>query len=199
MKIGVLALQGAFEEHARSISNLGMEAVIVKLPQHLEGLDALIIPGGESTTISKLLSDYSLDDPIKALVKEGMPVLGTCAGMILLARDVVDDNKVPTLDIMDIGVRRNAYGRQVDSFEAEMDIPRLGNRKFHGVFIRAPVIEYIKPGVEVLCELDGRAVAIKQGKVIACTFHPELTEDLRFHEYFIELARGDGIATGNNR
>jgi 5'-phosphate synthase pdxT subunit len=198
MKVGILALQGAFVEHAKSLSNLNIDVVFVKLPNQLDGLDALIIPGGESTTISKLLANYLLITPIKKLINQGFPVFGTCAGMILLAKNVLDSN-VPTLGVMDIAVRRNAYGRQVDSFETELNIPSIGQKKFHGIFIRAPIIEFVKSNVEVICKMDGHAVAVRQGRMMACTFHPELTSDLRLHEYFLDLTKGGIIAKGNNR
>ena len=190
MKIGVLALQGAVAEHMQMLSALGAEAVPVRLPSELDDLDALIIPGGESTTISKLLSDYGLMEPIRRLARKDFPIFGTCAGLVLLAK------KVPNLDmesisVMDIEVERNAFGRQVDSFEADLKIPALHNGTFHGVFIRAPIIEKVEQGVEVLCQLNGRPVAVRQGKLLACAFHPELTDDLRLHKYFLDIITGD--------
>jgi 5'-phosphate synthase pdxT subunit len=198
MKIGVLALQGAFIEHVKSLSRLNIDPVIVKLPRDLSGIDALIIPGGESTTISKLLAGYSLMEPLKDLVNNGLPILGTCAGTILLARDVVDSD-LQTLQVMDIGVRRNAYGRQRESFEAELQIPSIGDTPFKGIFIRAPIIEYVKSDTEILCSVDNHAVAVKQGKIIACNFHPELTDDLRIHQYFLKQIRNGTVAESNNR
>lgn len=198
MNIGVLALQGAFIEHIKSLSRLGVNAAPVKLPGDLVRVDALIIPGGESTTISKLLADYSLLEPLKERINEGMPVLGTCAGTILLARDVVDSD-LHTLQVMDIGVRRNAYGRQKESFEADLMMPSLGEEPFKGIFIRAPIIEYIESGIEILCSVNNQAVAVRQGKIIACNFHPELTDDLRVHRYFIEQIGNGAIAESNNR
>jgi len=190
VKIGVLALQGAVAEHIQMLSALGAEAVPVRLPSELDDLDALIIPGGESTTISKLLSDYGLMEPIRRLARKDFPIFGTCAGLVLLAK------KVPNLDmesisVMDIEVERNAFGRQVDSFEADLKIPALHNGTFHGVFIRAPIIEKVEQGVEVLCQLNGRPVAVRQGKLLACAFHPELTDDLRLHKYFLDIITGD--------
>jgi 5'-phosphate synthase pdxT subunit len=190
VKIGVLALQGAVAEHMQMLSALGAEAVPVRLPSELDDLDALIIPGGESTTISKLLSDYGLMEPIRRLARKDFPIFGTCAGLVLLAK------KVPNLDmesisVMDIEVERNAFGRQVDSFEADLKIPALHNGTFHGVFIRAPIIEKVEQGVEVLCQLNGRPVAVRQGKLLACAFHPELTDDLRLHKYFLDIITGD--------
>jgi len=196
VKVGVLALQGAVAEHIRMLSALNIEAVPIRLPSELANIDALVIPGGESTTISKLLSNYRLIEPIRKLAKQGLPMFGTCAGMILLAKKVTDLNSEP-IGVMDIKVKRNAFGRQVDSFEADLTIPALGDETYHGVFIRAPVIEKVEPGVEVLCQFRNNAVAVKQGKVLACAFHPELTDDLRFHRYFLDLVTGDALAEGN--
>jgi len=190
LKIGVLALQGAVTEHIKMLSALGIEAAPVRLPAELNSLDALIIPGGESTTIGKLLSDYGLMKPIRKLAKKGFPIFGTCAGLILLAKKVPDLDMEP-IGVMDIEVDRNAFGRQVDSFEADLNIPALHNGNFHGVFIRAPIIEKIERGVEVLCQLNDKPVAVRQGKLLACAFHPELTDDLRFHKYFLDLITGD--------
>lgn len=198
MKIGVLALQGAMAEHIRMLSALNTEAISIRLPSELNGLDALVIPGGESTTVSKLLSDYNLTEPIRKLASQGFPIFGTCAGMILLARKVTDLNLEP-LGVMDIEVKRNAFGRQVDSFEAALTIPALGDGTFHGIFIRPPVIKKAESGVEILCQLRNNAVAVRQGKVLACAFHPELTDDLRFHRYFLDLITGDALAKGNCR
>jgi pyridoxal 5'-phosphate synthase pdxT subunit len=186
MRIGILALQGAVAEHKKALTSLDVEAVEVRLPRELENVDALVIPGGESTTISKLLAIYELSGPLKKRIEQGFPVLGTCAGMILLARDIVDSD-IEGLGVMDISVRRNAYGRQIDSFENELEIPVLGRDLFPGVFIRAPIVESVKRGVQVLSKVDGSPVAVKQGKMLACTFHPELTEDLRFHRYFLGM------------
>jgi len=154
------------------------------------GLDGLIIPGGESSSISKLMLSYDLMEKIRNLVKNGLPILGTCAGMILLAKQISDSNVEP-LGVMDIKVRRNAFGRQVASFEAELSIPALGKKPFPGVFIRAPVIEQANSEVEILTKLaDGASVAAKQGRLIAAAFHPELTDDLRFHQYFLDIVAG---------
>jgi 5'-phosphate synthase pdxT subunit len=190
VKIGVLALQGAVAEHIEMLSALNTEAVPIRLPSELNGLDALVIPGGESTTISKMLSDYSLTEPIRKLANQGFPMFGTCAGLILLAKKV-PDLEMETIGVMDIEVKRNAFGRQVDSFEADLQIPALGNGTFHGIFIRAPIIEKTKRSVEILCQLNGKPVAARQGKLLACAFHPELTGDLRFHRYFVNLVAGD--------
>ena len=187
MKIGVLALQGAFIEHLQVIERLGAKAVAVRLPSQLHDLDGLIIPGGESTTMSRLMADYELIQPLKDLVKGGLPILGTCAGMILMAKSVPDFT-LQTLGMMDIAVRRNAFGSQVDSFEADLDIPSLGQPPFHAVFIRAPIIETANSTVEVLARLpNGAAVAARQGKMLAAAFHPELTPDARFHQYFLDI------------
>ncbi len=190
LKVGVLALQGAFIEHENVLVRLGVRPVEVRLPEHLEGLDGLIIPGGESTTMGLLAQKWGLLEPLRAFARSGRPVWGTCAGMILLAKEVVDGVPgQPILGLMDITVRRNAFGRQVDSFEADLEIPALGAPPFHAVFIRAPVIEQVAPGVEVLASLeDGTAVAVQQGHLLATAFHPELTGDVRFHRYFLRLS-----------
>ncbi len=190
MRIGVLALQGAFIEHENVLARLGVQPVEVRLPEHLEGLDGLIIPGGESTTMGLLAQKWGLLEPLRAFARSGRPIWGTCAGMILLAKEVVDGVPgQPILGLMDITVRRNAFGRQVDSFETDLEIPALGDPPFHAVFIRAPVIERVAPGVEVLASLeDGTAVAVQQGRLLATAFHPELTGDVRFHRYFLRLA-----------
>jgi len=187
MRIGILALQGAFVEHSHVIQRLGAEAVAVRLPAQLHGLDGLIIPGGESTTMSRLMGEYQLLQPIKDLAKDGLPILGTCGGMILMAKSV-PDFRLQTLGLMDITVRRNAFGSQVDSFEADLEMPILGQPLFHAVFIRAPIIEAADSMVEVLARLpDGAAVAAKQGKLLAVAFHPELTPDSRLHRFFLDI------------
>jgi len=190
MKIGVLASQGAFIEHIKTLNKLDIEAVPVRLPGELKGLDGLIFPGGESTTISRLMASYKLVDEIAALAKDGMPVFGTCAGMILMAREI-SGNTTQSLGLMDITVKRNAFGRQVDSFETQLKIPVLGEKPFPAVFIRAPIIESYAEDVEVLARLDDDTpVAARQGKMLGAAFHPELTDDLRFHEYFLKMASG---------
>jgi len=196
VKIGVLALQGAVTEHIQMLSALNAEAVPVRLPPELNGLDALVIPGGESTTISKLLSDYGLLEPIRKLAKKSFPIFGTCAGLVLLAKKVPNLEMEP-IGVMDIEVERNAFGRQVDSFEADLKIPALDNGTFHGIFIRAPIIQKAERGVEVLCQLNGKPVAVRQGKLLACAFHPELTDDLRFHRYFLDLVKEKLFAKSN--
>jgi len=182
--VGVLALQGAFIEHIKTLRELGMRAVEVRLPQQLDPLDALIIPGGESTTIGKLAVSYGLLEPLRRFAKE-KPVWGTCAGMIMLARDIGRDQ--PLIGVMDITVQRNAFGRQVDSFETDLTIPPLGPEPFHAVFIRAPIVSRVADGVDVLATLDnGAIVAVRQGHWLATAFHPELTPDTRLHRYFLE-------------
>ncbi len=192
VKIGVLGLQGDYLEHHQVLRRLGVETVDVRLPSHLEGVEGLIVPGGESTTIGALAERYGLLGPIRRMAEAGVPIWGTCAGMIFLAKDA--GRPQPILGLMDIQVRRNAFGRQIDSFEVDLEIPalaRLGDpRPFHAVFIRAPVIEAVGPGVEVLARLeDGTIVAAQQGHLLATAFHPELTDDLRFHQYFLEIVR----------
>jgi pyridoxal 5'-phosphate synthase pdxT subunit len=189
LKIGVLAAQGAFIEHIHALNRLKVDTIQVRLPQDINSIDGLIIPGGESTTISKLMLAYDLSGKIKERVEGGLAVWGTCAGMIMLAKDLVDSNGVQPLKLMDITVRRNAFGRQVDSFETELTVAALGDKPFHGVFIRAPLIEQVGQGVDVLARLeDGTIVAARQKNILVLSFHPELTEDLRFHQYFIDIA-----------
>jgi 5'-phosphate synthase pdxT subunit len=190
MKIGVLALQGAFIEHEKVLAHIGVEVVEVRLPEHLEDLDGLVIPGGESTTIGKVARQWGLLEPLRAFGQSGRPLWGTCAGMIFIAQDVVGGKPdQPLLALMDVTVRRNAFGRQVDSFEADLDVPELGREPFHAVFIRAPFIERVGEGVQILGELkDGAIVAVRQGNLLATAFHPELTEDDRFHQYFLGLS-----------
>ena len=192
MKIGVLALQGDFSEHMVMLQRLGVATAQVRLPTHLGGLDGLIIPGGESTTIGKLAVDFGLMEPLRNFGKS-RAIWGTCAGAILLSKNV--HRKQPLLDIMDITVRRNAFGSQLNSFEADLDITQLKQvantgKPYHAIFIRAPIIESVSGTVKILSTLpDGRIVAAQQGKLLATSFHPELTDDTRFHEYFISLAK----------
>jgi 5'-phosphate synthase pdxT subunit len=191
MKIGVLALQGDFSEHISMLKRLGVETAEVRLPKHLDGLDGLIIPGGESTTIGKLAVAYNLMEPLREFGKSHA-VWGTCAGAIFLSKDIGRDQ--PLLGLMDIKVKRNAFGRQVDSFETDLEIDELfkvtgTEHPYHAVFIRGPIIESVSGTAKVLSALeDGRIVAAQQGKLLATSFHPELTGDTRFHEYFISLA-----------
>ena len=185
MKIGVLALQGAFIEHIKALRSLDVEGVEVRKLEQLRNLDGLIIPGGESTTFGKLAVEYGLIEPMRALCDAGKPVWGTCAGMIFLAKEV--GRAQPLLGVMDVQVKRNAFGRQVDSFEIDLDIPALEPRApFHAIFIRAPLIASVGNDVEVLAKLDdGTIVAARQGNLLATSFHPELTNDTRFHKYFL--------------
>lgn len=190
MKIGVLALQGDFSEHISMLKRLQVDAAEVRLPEHLNELDGLIIPGGESTTIGKLAVAYNLMEPLK-LFGQRHAIWGTCAGAIFLSKDIGRDQ--PLLGLMDIKVQRNAFGRQIDSFETDLDIPELKqatntNEDYHAVFIRAPIIESVSGDAKVLATVpDGRIVAAQQGHLLATSFHPELTRDTRFHEYFLTL------------
>src|SRR5205823_5336396 len=186
MKAGVLSLQGAFREHREVLDALGVDAVEVRVPEDLSGVDALFLPGGESTTMSKLLDSSGLFDPVRALVLDGIPAFGTCAGMILLATEVVDGRSDQHgFDVLDITVRRNGYGRQVASFEADLDVRGVPGGTFRGVFIRAPLVERAGDGVDVLAEHDGVPVLVRQGPIWASSFHPELSGDLRLHERFV--------------
>lgn len=190
MRIGVLASQGAFAEHIAMLHQLEVEVLPVRLLQELRGLDGLVIPGGESTSISKLMLDYNLLSEIRNLAKNGLPIFGTCAGMILLANEI-SDSDVESLRVLDITVKRNAFGRQRDSFETELSIPVLGEKPFPGVFIRAPIIERVNSEVEILAKLaDGTSVAARQRKLLVSAFHPELTDDLRLHQYFLDIVAG---------
>jgi 5'-phosphate synthase pdxT subunit len=187
MKIGVLAAQGAFAEHIKVLQQLDVEAVPVRLPREIEGVDGLIIPGGESTTISRLIFTYSLEQEIKVLVKRGKPLFGTCAGMILMSKNI-SGNTTKALSMMDITVKRNAFGRQRESFETDLSVPVLGDEPYPAIFIRAPLIERCGDGVEVLAKLDdGTIVAARQDKLLVTAFHPELTHDFRFHRYFLDM------------
>lgn len=183
--IGVLALQGAFIEHVHTLQRLGVEAREVRLPADLDGLDGLIMPGGESTTIGKLMVQYGLDGPIRARAQAGFPIWGTCAGMILLAKDI-GGLRQPLIGVMDVVVERNAFGRQLDSFEADLDIPAIGPAPFRAIFIRAPLIHAVAGETDVLARLaDGRIVAAREGNLLATSFHPELTADDRLHRFFL--------------
>jgi pyridoxal 5'-phosphate synthase pdxT subunit len=178
MKVGVLALQGNFREHIATLAGLGVEAIEVRKPQHLEGLDGLIVPGGESTAIGRLIGLYGLEEPLRRFPGA---MFGTCAGMILMSRDGL-------LGQVDVGVDRNAYGRQVASFEADLELEG-DERPLRGVFIRAPRVKEVGDGVEVLAELDGDPVLLRQGRFLVASFHPELTGDTRVHERFLDLVR----------
>lgn len=192
MKIGVLALQGSFHEHQDILQQLGVQVVQVRLPQQLDDLNGLIIPGGESTTIGKLAIDFDLLEPLKEFGKNHA-IWGTCAGSIFLSKDA--HRQQPLLELMDIQVERNAFGRQIDSFEIDLEISVLKSVSeekpiFHAIFIRAPLIEKVGKDVEVLAKLsDGKIVAARQGHLLATSFHPELTNDTRFHRYFLEVAQ----------
>lgn len=185
MQIGVLALQGAFAAHSDCLASIGVQSIEVRSPEQLGTVDALLMPGGESSTMSQLLESSGLFDPIATRIADGMPVFGTCAGMILLASEILDGRSDQrSFSAIDISVRRNAFGRQVDSFEATIN-SSVGD--FHGVFIRAPRIERVGEGVEVLGSIDKEPVLVRQGNVLAASFHPELSSDARLHEYFISI------------
>ena len=189
MRIGVLAMQGDFAEHITHLRSLGVDACEVRTAAQLAACDGLIIPGGESTTIARLLLAFDLMEPLRARITEGLPVWGTCAGAIMLARDVPALDR-PPIGAMDITVERNAFGRQIDSFEADLEVRGIEDGPLHAVFIRAPVISRVGAGVEVLAALpDGRVVACREGALLATSFHPELTGDTRFHRLFVELVR----------
>ena len=188
MKIGVLAVQGAFAEHIATLDAIGVEGVEVRLPSDLEDVSGLILPGGESTAQRRLTDRWGLREPILELARTGAPLFGTCAGMILLATGITDGDQT-VLPLLDIDVRRNAFGRQLDSFEAEVPVPMLGDRPVHAVFIRAPIVERVGPGVDVLARLDdGRIVAVRERNVVATAFHPELAGETRFHRLIATMA-----------
>jgi 5'-phosphate synthase pdxT subunit len=191
--IGVLSLQGAFREHVQALEALDANPVKIRRRRELENLDGLIIPGGESTTIGKLMVSYHMLDEIKSLGARGLPIFGTCAGLVMLARELIEQDQ-PLLGLMDIRARRNAFGRQVKSFEADLDLPLLGPDPFHGVFIRAPWIESAGSEVEVLATHEGHAIAARQSKLLVTAFHPELTDDRRLHQLFLEM-----VSTGGKR
>jgi 5'-phosphate synthase pdxT subunit len=198
MRIGVLALQGAFAEHVASLRAIGAEPVEVRLPSHLDDVDGLIIPGGESTTMRRLIARWGLAQPILDLASRGAPIFGTCAGMIVLSCEIIG-GEAPVLPLLDVTVERNAFGRQLESFETELDVPVLGDTPVHAVFIRAPVISGVGPGVDVMASLpDGRIVAVRQRNVIATSFHPELAGETRFHRLLTTMAAehadpGEGV------
>jgi 5'-phosphate synthase pdxT subunit len=188
MKIGVLALQGAFREHLDTLAAIGVEGVRVREPADLEGVSGLILPGGESTTMRQLIERWGLREPIMRLAESGAPLFGTCAGMIVLSTEIVG-GEPPILPLLDVAVERNAFGRQLDSFEADLSVPVLGDRPVHAVFIRAPIIERTGPGVDVLARLeDGRVVAVRERNVVATAFHPELAGETRFHRLVATMA-----------
>jgi 5'-phosphate synthase pdxT subunit len=188
MRIGVLAVQGAFAEHIATLDAIGVESVEVRLPSDLDGVSGLILPGGESTAQRRLIERWGLREPILDLARSGAPLFGTCAGMILLAHEI-EDGDPTVLPLLDIDVRRNAFGRQLDSFEADVAVPMLGDRPVHAVFIRAPIVERAGPGVDVLARLDdGRIVAVREKNVLATAFHPELAGETRFHRLVATMA-----------
>jgi pyridoxal 5'-phosphate synthase pdxT subunit len=188
MNVGVLALQGDFREHKLMLERLGCSVQEVRLPKHLEGLSGVIFPGGESTTIGKLMVAFGLDVALKEFAANGGAIWGTCAGAILLATDIVDSDQ-PRLGLLEMRIRRNAFGRQVDSFEVPLEVAGL-DAPFHTVFIRAPVIEAVGEGVEVLSSFEGRIVVARKGRIMASSFHPELTNDSRLHQLFLEKVIG---------
>lgn len=184
--VGVLALQGAFREHVAAVSRLGVAAREVRQLKDMDGIDAMIIPGGESTTMGKLLNEWQMLQPLRERIEQGMPVYGSCAGLILLCR-VIENSDQPRLGVLDATVRRNAFGRQVDSFETDLAMPEIGPEPVPAVFIRAPVITGVGPGVKVLAEVKRQAVAVRQNNILATSFHPELTPDTRLHGYFLGM------------
>jgi 5'-phosphate synthase pdxT subunit len=200
VKIGVLALHGAVIEHIQILRSIGVEAVPVRLPEDLVGISGLILPGGESTTMRKLVARWGLRRPILDLAASGAPILGTCAGLIIVAREIAGGDE-PVFPLLDVTVERNAFGRQLESFETDLAVPILGERPVHAIFIRAPIIERVGPGVEVLARLpDQRVVAVRQRNVLAISFHPELAGDTRFHQLVATMAaehdRAEGFAAG---
>ena len=184
--VGVLALQGAFREHVAAVSSLGVAAREVRQLKDMDGIDAMIIPGGESTTMGKLLNEWHMLEPLRERIMQGMPVYGSCAGLILLCR-TIENSDQPRLGVLDATVRRNAFGRQVDSFETELSMPEVGPDPVPAVFIRAPVLISVGPEVRVLAEVKGQAVAVRQNNILATSFHPELTPDTRLHSYFLNM------------
>lgn len=186
MKIGILAVQGAFREHERMLQKLGADTLYVKKREHLSGVDGIVIPGGESTSIGRLMREYDLLAPMREMVAQGVPMMGTCAGMIVLANRITNGDE-PHLAVMDVEVDRNSFGRQRESFETDLDIPVLGDAPFPAVFIRAPHIRSVGDDVTVLGTYEDRIVAVQQGKLLAFSFHPELTGDDRIHRYFLQL------------
>jgi pyridoxal 5'-phosphate synthase pdxT subunit len=195
--VGVLALQGDVVEHVAALERAGARALAVKTPAQLAAVDGLVIPGGESTTVMKLLARFAMSDPLRARAREGMPVWGTCMGMIVAAHDVVGLDQ-PTLDLIDISVRRNAFGRQNESTELDLDIPVLGEKPFPAIFIRAPWIERVGPGIELLAKRDGHGVMVRQNNVLGTSFHPELTPDDRVHAYFLKMVH-EATASGQGK
>ncbi len=196
MKIGVLAFQGSVQEHMRALERCGAEPVPVRKPEDLAQVQGLILPGGESTTLGRLMRLYGLHEAVQQRAAQGMPVYGTCAGMILLAREVEGAER-PHLALMDIAVSRNAFGRQVESFEEDLPVPALGQEPLRAVFIRAPRVRSVGPQAEVLGRLGDEPVLVRQGTLLASSFHPELTDDLRLHRYFLDMVRQAEQGAGN--
>lgn len=184
VKVGVLALQGDYHKHRETLKRLGVDPALVRTPDEVRELDGLIIPGGESTTVGKLMRRYGVDEAILEKVEQGMALYGTCTGLILMAKDIEDSDQF-RLGLLDITIRRNAFGRQIDSFETDLRIDEFGPEPLHAVFIRAPYITEIRDGVQSLAEIDGKSVFVRKGKLLASAFHPELTDDTRMHEYFL--------------
>lgn len=189
MLIGILAIQGSREEHAEILKKLGVDFLYVRNKEELARVDAIILPGGESTTIGMLMARNSLNSALKAAIAGGLPVYGTCAGAILLAKKIVGNQQADTLGLMDIGILRNAYGAQLDSFVTELNVPALGKEALEAVFIRAPQIENVGKGVEILAEYNKKPVLVREKNMLVSTFHPELTEDTRVHKYFLSFVK----------
>ena len=188
MEVGVLALQGAFREHCKLLKDCGAKSREIRKPEELEGIVGLIIPGGESTTIGRLMVEFNLLEPIKELAARRIPIFGTCAGMVLLAKEIEGSHQ-PRLGLMDMEVVRNGFGRQTESFETDLEISALGIKPFRGVFIRAPYIKKVSPNIGILASFEDKIVFVRQGNLLACSFHPELTDDTRVHQYFLEMVR----------
>ena len=186
MKIGVLALQGAVREHCNSLRTCGVEPVEIRYPEQLKEIKGLIIPGGESTTVGKLLIRYDMLEPLRQMGQTGFPFFGTCTGLILLAKEIAGSDQ-PRLELMDMTVERNAFGRQIASFETDLPVAAVGEAPFHAIFIRAPYISKVGPGVRVLAQLGEKTLMAREGNLLAAAFHPELTPDLRIHQYFIKM------------
>lgn len=186
--VGVLALQGAFIEHQKSLAACGVESIQIRKPEQLDEISGLIIPGGESTTMGKLMHQFFLFEPILNLAHKGVPIFGTCAGMIMLAKDI-EGSTQPRLALMDIAVERNAFGRQVESFETDLNIPELGEEPLKAVFIRAPYIKSAAENVQVMAKVQDKIVLARQGNLLAAAFHPELTNDIRLHQYFLQMIK----------
>lgn len=191
LRIGVLALQGSVEEHIRSLKRLGVEAVPVRKAEQIQELDGLILPGGESTTLGKLMRLYGIDQAICERVSQGMPLYGTCAGMILMAKEITG-GEAPHLGLIDVAVSRNASGRQVDSYERDLEVSSLGEAPFRAIFIRAPYVDRVGERVQVLANVDGTPVFAREGNFLISAFHPELTDDDRVHQYFLDMVRSAG-------